>query len=128
MGAISKWFACSGEMMLARDTGDTAENAACTYLEEQNYTILERNFSCKMGEIDIIAQSPDDEVIFVEVRFRKSADFGGALESITKSKQTKIRRTAEYYLITHKMTGHACRMDVLALSPQKIEWIENAFY
>ena len=117
--------------MSTQAIGAEAEDAACNHLQQQDYTILARNFSCKFGEIDIIAQTPSDEIVFVEVRFRTHKNFGGALESITPHKQEKIRRTAEYYLMTHPTIDRACRFDVLALSMKNddfiIEWLENAF-
>jgi putative endonuclease len=73
----------------------------------------------------------NDYLVFVEVRYRKNADFGGALESIDYRKQGKLRRTAEFYLQKHKRTESPCRFDILCLSGQlsnpDINWIKNAF-
>lgn len=115
-------------MTLKKQQGDAAEQHAQHFLEQQHYTFITRNFSCRSGEIDLIMQSPEREIIFVEVRYRKNNDYGGALESITPSKQNKIRNTALYYLQKNKLDNHACRLDVIAIThDNEIEWIENAF-
>lgn len=72
-----------------------------------------------------------DYLVFVEVRYRKNLDFGGALESIDRTKQNKLRRTAEHYLLTTKNTDCPCRFDILCLNGNlnkpDIHWVENAF-
>lgn len=111
--------------------GKLAEEVAAKFLQSQGLSILQRNFLCKLGEIDLIAQDTTS-LVFVEVRFRKSAAFGGALASVTPSKQAKLRRTAEYFLLSYASLP-ACRFDILALSnnsqgqPQVDNWIQNAF-
>lgn len=70
-----------------------------------------------------------ETLVFVEVRFRKQNDYGGALESVTRSKQRKIIRTAQYYLQTERKEDCPCRFDVIAIEPeQKFQWIKDAFW
>ena len=118
-------------MTIKKQQGDHAEKLARHFLEQKNYKFITANFSCRTGEIDLVMQTPTNEVLFVEVRYRKNNDYGGALESITASKQRKIRNTALYYLQQHKLDDCACRFDVIAITQDvaapHIEWIENAF-
>lgn len=112
-------------------TGQAAEDAAALYLEQQGLQLIERNFSCKTGEIDLILKD-QDQLVFAEVRFRKNHLFGGAAASVTLTKQQKLHRTANYYL-KHLHPLPACRFDVLAMTldtQQQIiceNWIKNAF-
>ncbi len=101
---------------------------ACDYLRTQGLRLVTRNWRCRWGEIDLIMQQ-DETLIFVEVRYRKNADFGGAVESITPKKQQKIRTTALHYMQTHKSNN--ARFDVIAITGdgpmQQFEWLQNAF-
>ncbi len=115
--------------------GEDAEIACCHFLKSQGLRFVDKNFNSRFGEIDIIML--DKKIlVFVEVRFRKNDKFGGALESITPSKQNKLRRTAELYL--QKNTQHEnARFDVVSMSkktrantdkqPYTFDWIPNAF-
>lgn len=118
-------------MPTKKQQGDAAEQQAQHFLEQQGCTFITGNFSCRTGEIDLIMRSAEQEILFVEVRYRKNNDYGGALESITLSKQNKIRNTALYYLQKHKLDDCNCRFDVIAITQDgdapDIEWIENAF-
>lgn len=112
-------------------SGDQAENAACNYLQSQGLQLIERNFLCKRGEIDLIMQQADTTV-FIEVRYRRCTHFGSAAESVDWRKQEKLLATAEHYLQSHpKAAKGACRFDVVALTMQnqqhKIDWIVDAF-
>lgn len=112
-------------------SGDQAENAACEYLQSQGLRLIERNFLCKRGEIDLIMQQADTTV-FVEVRYRRNNHFGSGAESVDWRKQEKLLATAEHYLQSHpKAAKAACRFDVVALTTQnqqsKIDWIVDAF-
>lgn len=114
--------------------GQSAELFAEHYLLSYGLKTIHRNFSCKIGEIDLIMYDPDKkQLIFVEVRFRKNTRFGTAAESINSAKQKKLIRTAKYYLLTQaKSQQLSCRFDVVAinyqLDKQHTEWIQNAFY
>lgn len=118
--------------------GEDAENACCRYLQKQGLRLLERNYRCRMGELDLIMREADT-LVFVEVRFRKQQDFGGALASITPAKQKKLRRAAEFFMQQNRLDCSA-RFDVVAMSPAgqhsrfairrepyHYEWIRNAF-
>jgi putative endonuclease len=115
--------------------GKDAEAACSRYLKSQGLKLVNKNFSCRFGEIDIIML--DKKVlVFVEVRFRKNNNFGGALESITPGKQQKLRNTAELYLQQNRQYENA-RFDVVAMSSNTqtrlgkqqytFDWISNAF-
>jgi len=115
--------------------GEEAEAACYHYLKSQGLKLVEKNFNSRFGEIDIIMLDKA-MLVFVEVRFRKNNQFGGALESITPSKQNKLRKTAELYL--QKNTQHKnARFDVVSMSQNTqtsankqaytFDWIPNAF-
>lgn len=112
-------------MRLRHAQGVAAENSAVQYLQSQGCRILERNWHCKSGEIDVIAL--DGEVcVFVEVRMRRSERFGGAAMSITPAKQHKILLTAQYYLHLHQMHQNACRIDAILIDGNDhITWLKN---
>jgi putative endonuclease len=103
------------------------EQLALEYLESQGLQCIAQNFRCKFGEIDLIMQQ-NDQLIFVEVRYRNSASFGGAGESVSMSKQRKLIRTASYYLTKTKLHNSvSCRFDVICFTQQTPHWIPNAF-
>ncbi|MDP1558695.1 MAG: YraN family protein [Nitrosomonas sp.] len=108
--------------------GNDAEQYAASYLQRQHLTLLQQNYRCRFGEIDLIMRD-SATLVFVEVRMRSSEAFGGAAASITSSKQTKLLHTARHY-ISGLNAEPACRFDVVLLSGadgQKVEWIKNAF-
>ena len=107
--------------------GDGAEARAAAFLEGEGLKIVERNYRCRMGEIDLVA-SNGATLVFVEVRARTSDRFGGAAESITAAKRRKLLAAARYYLRCHG-AHFACRFDVILLSgpSARIEWITDAF-
>jgi len=112
-------------------TGKQAEASACEYLQAQGLTLVERNYLCKRGEIDLIMQDKHTTV-FVEVRYRRNDRFGSSAESVDWRKQTKLLATAEHYLQQHpKAAQNDCRFDVVALTTenrqQTIDWIIDAF-
>ncbi|MES9832926.1 MAG: YraN family protein [Candidatus Thiodiazotropha sp. LLP2] len=107
--------------------GERAEQQALDYLSRRGLKLVTRNFSCKLGEIDLIMQD-HDALVFVEVRYRQSKDFGSALDSITTGKQRKLVATANLYL--QKMQNdQPCRFDVVALhgsGNSRMTWIKDA--
>lgn len=104
--------------------GDAGEDAALAYLQRQGLRLVERNFRCKAGELDLIMQDASS-LVFVEVRKRKAAGFGGAAASITPAKQRRLLLAAQFYLQRYR-TPPACRFDVIAIDGDKIEWLKNA--
>jgi putative endonuclease len=111
-------------------SGDRAEDLALNYLRDRKFKLEQRNFNCRYGEIDLIMWD-QSYLVFIEVRYRSSNKYGGALESIDHYKQAKLRRAAEFYLVKTKRTDCACRFDILCingnLNNPDYEWIANAF-
>jgi putative endonuclease len=106
--------------------GAEAESRALSFLEGQGLELLERNYRCRMGEIDLIMKA-GETLVFVEVRERSNRNFGGAGGSITPYKQDRILRAARYYLGRLEFTPE-CRFDaVLYDETGKAEWIKGAF-
>lgn len=111
--------------------GKEMEDLACQYLTTRGLRLLTRNFYCRLGEIDLVMRD-DNMIIFVEVRFRRNAAYGSSAESVTVSKQTKLIKTATYYLQMNRLIeSSSCRFDVIAImlknNKPEIEWIKNAF-
>lgn len=114
----------------SQQIGITYEQAACDYLIQQGLKLVEKNYRCDLGEIDLIMQDQDTRV-FTEVRYRSQEDYGDALESITPRKRHKIIRTAQYYLQKNNIYDKIpCRFDIVAYAadPKKIQWIKDAFW
>ena len=110
-----------------RQTGAAYEQLAADYLMEQGYEILERNFRCRQGEIDIIAREKA-YLCFVEVKFRRGNGCGSPLAAVTERKQKKILQVARYYLMRNSLPlDTACRFDVVAVANTEITLIRNAF-
>ncbi|MFK8011979.1 MAG: YraN family protein [Marinicellaceae bacterium] len=112
--------------------GDYWENYACTYLKKKKLKKIKRNFNCKAGEIDII-MSEKNTLIFIEVKYRKDDSWVSALESVTRSKQRRIIKAAQLFLLQNKKyVDWNCRFDVLSIQGNKenpeIDWIKHAFY
>ncbi|WP_330927315.1 YraN family protein [Candidatus Sororendozoicomonas aggregata] len=116
-----------------RRDGAKAEKLALCYLKQQGLRLVAHNFACRQGEVDLVML--DYEVlVFIEVRFRASQAFGGALSSITPAKQQKVRKAAAQFIQRHKV--HAlrhCRFDTITITPNddsrqnRLEWIKGAF-
>lgn len=114
-------------------TGEHYEKQAARLLEAAGLVVLERNFSCKTGEIDIIC-SDGPGLVFVEVRYRQNPRFASAAASVTPAKQRKLIRTAQVYLQRRGwLNNRSCRFDVVAFSATRdrrtdgIQWLKSAF-
>lgn len=113
--------------MNKREIGALFEKKSAEYLIKHGYRILDKNFSCKCGEIDLIARS-EGYLCFVEVKYRSNTLKGYPAESITPSKIRKITKTAEYYMLTrHIPIDTPCRFDVVVILVNEISLIKNAF-
>lgn len=102
------------KLHIKKEFGNTGEDIATEYLEKQGYIILERNFYCKQGEIDIIAKDKN-EVVFVEVKSRSDVEYGLPSEAVTKQKIKHLCRTARYFLYKNKMFNKFIRFDVVEI-------------
>ena len=117
--------------MNRKATGDSAEQLACRYLQTQGLKLLQRNFYCRGGEIDLVMQH-GDSLVFVEVRYRHRTAFGTAAETVSTSKQARIIHCANCYLARYRAWNEPARFDVVCIeggaSQRRIEWLQNAFY
>jgi len=116
---------------IAHEFGKSGEEAAARYLKNKKFRIIERNFRFLKGEIDIIAYDKET-LVFIEVKARKSQEFGSPEESVTPSKQRQIKRVAQGFLVKNNLKDVQCRFDVLSLSfheknGYQIHHLQNAF-
>ena len=108
--------------------GAVAEQLAAEYLQKHGLKLLKANYSCRFGEVDLIMQDGETHV-FIEVRLRSGQRFGGAAASIDSRKQSKLLKTAQFYLSDFKRIP-PCRFDAVLMTSaneSNIEWIKNAF-
>lgn len=96
------------------DLGKLAENFAVELLQSKGYKIIDRNFTSRFGEIDIIAEV-DQTLVFVEVKARWSPKFGSPEEAVTPQKIWKIKKTADYYCLVNSIKNKKMRIDVVAM-------------
>lgn len=111
--------------------GKFSEEAACEFLKHHGLSFITSNYRCLLGEIDLIMRDKD-VIVFIEVRARSQPNFLGALESVTKRKQSKIIKTAMFYLKqNHLLHKCVCRFDVVAVIRHEghieCQWIKQAF-
>ncbi len=111
--------------------GHKSERQAGKYLVRQGLKLLQRNYRTPFGEIDLIMQQKET-LVFVEVRFRRSNDFGTPAETVDLRKQAKLRAVAEHYLQKNKdKSQQACRFDIVAITTNQngetFQWLQNAF-
>lgn len=109
-----------------RQAGSAYESLAADYLKGKGYQILEKNYFCKIGEVDIIARL-ENTIVFVEVKYRKSRGHGNPLEAVNQAKMRKICRVADFYIMSHKLSEVSARFDVIGILGEEISHIENAF-
>jgi putative endonuclease len=114
-----------------RAAGDSFEARACSELERAGLTLLARNYSTRHGELDLVMRE-GDTVVFVEVRYRRSASHGDAASSVTASKQTRLILAAQHWLAAHPQHARrACRFDVVSYDGPadaiRRDWLRGAF-
>ncbi|MFK8078447.1 MAG: YraN family protein [Granulosicoccus sp.] len=126
--------------MQKKQVGDRAEKLALSWLESKGYQLIQSNYARRVGEIDLIVRHPDGTtIVFVEVRYRSSEQYGGALFSVNHIKQQRLIRTANSWLQRHASEHDHARIDVIALRPatsdkhhatlwqdHEIDWVKNA--
>jgi putative endonuclease len=115
-----KW---DGKRTDRQSQGRAGEDEALAYLQRTGLTLVERNFRCKGGEIDLIMKERS-VLVFVEVRKRSDASYGGAAASVTSRKQARLILAAQIYLQRFKMPP-ACRFDVIAIDGTSMNWLKN---
>lgn len=111
--------------------GRKAEDIACARLQQAGLALTTRNYRSPFGEIDLVMQERDT-LVFVEVRYRSSDDFGTPAETVDARKQARLRATAEHYLQnTPRASKKACRFDIVALTGNgeggDFRWLQNVF-
>lgn len=103
-------------MYINQTLGKWGENLACSYLEKNNYRIIEKNFRCRQGEIDIVAYDEEaNEVVFFEVKTRTSFNYGFPSEAVNNMKKRHIISSVKYYLFLNKMENIFVRIDVIEI-------------
>lgn len=136
MSMAKIWSALTGAAATVPDApahlrrGADAEDAALAHLQSRGLQLVQRNFRCPAGELDLIMLERG-ALVFVEVRYRHSDQFGGAAGSVDAAKQLKLRQTGEAFLQTCAVQFTACRFDVVAVCgagpAYTIDWIADAF-
>jgi putative endonuclease len=106
--------------------GKIGEELACRYLQDNGYLILSRNYRSRFGEIDIIAKKGNC-IAFIEVKYRKNNRFGEGYEAVSHQKMEKIRKTAQFFILSFKDKDIIYRFDVISIDGDRIRHIENAF-
>jgi len=115
-----------------REIGDHTELFAEQYLIQQGLVTVDKKVHCRQGEIDLIMHH-GDTLVFIEVKYRKNTNFGGAIAAVSASKQKKIKHCAVFFLHKAQLNEYntPCRFDVIALEGDinnpKVTWLKNAF-
>lgn len=99
-------------MLSKKEFGNIGEDISCKYLEQKGYKIIERNFTCRQGEIDIIAKD-GKELVFIEVKSRSNFFYGQAKDAVNEPKQKHILKSTKYYLHIHGLDNAFLRFDVI---------------
>lgn len=97
-----------------RDIGILGEALAEKYIKNQGYIVIEKNFRCKIGEIDIVGKDKE-HITFIEVKSRYNKDFGSPAEAVNYYKQRKLYKTAEFYIMKNKLYNFTFRFDVIEI-------------
>lgn len=118
-------------MSSGSEKGRAGEDIAARFLQERGLRVLERNFRCPIGEIDIVCRD-GDVVVFVEVKSRATSQFGTPQEAVTRFKRKRLTSLALWYLKEHRLDRRRARFDVVAVrlratGPPTVDWIANAF-
>lgn len=112
--------------MNKRCVGSLYEDICAEYLTENGFNVLQRNYKCKVGEIDIVAEK-DNIIRFIEVKYRGNGKYGFALESIDLKKQNRIKRAASWFLNEKGLNGVQCSFDVITVENNVVEYYFNCY-
>ncbi len=114
-----------------RAAGARFEGHALTYLQRQRLVLVARNVHCRGGELDLVMRERDGTLVFVEVRARVNAAYGGAAASVGWHKRQRVLRAARHYLLAyageHDALPPACRFDVVTFEGGRLAWLRDAF-
>ena len=116
---------------MTRYIGAQWEDAVLAHLTRTGLALLTRNFTCRLGELDLVMRDRDC-IVFVEVRYRSSRARGDGVVSVGRAKRTKLVRAAQIYLLAHPQLAELpCRFDVIgcggSLQQPQLDWIRSAF-
>lgn len=119
-------------MYISHEIGEVGERLACKYLEENDYNILQKNFRCYQGEIDIIARDNiKNELVFIEVKTRTNREYGNPVDSIDKYKKKHIYKALKYYIFINNLVNEYIRIDAIEVyilkNQNKINHIKQIF-
>ena len=118
-------------MVNNRSTGTYYEDKAADYLTSKNVDLIERNYRCRMGEVDLIGRDTEDGqncLVFFEVKYRTTGECGSAAEAVGRAKQKKICHVCDFYRMMRGVSDDMqIRFDVVAIDGEEITWIRNAF-
>ena len=113
--------------MSSRQVGSHYETLAIKYLEDNGLTITQRNYRCKLGEIDLIGEDRE-YLVFIEVKYRTTSNIGYSVEAVNYKKQRIISKCASYYCMVNDIDQmKSIRFDVVIFDGNEFEWIKNAF-
>lgn len=119
-------------MVTTKTLGDEGEERALAHLLRAGLKLVQRNYRVgsgpgrPAGEVDLILRDRDGTLVFVEVRQRRSATHGGAAASVTPTKQRRVVRAAQHFLL-RLQTPPPCRFDVIAIDGGELQWLQGAF-
>ena len=111
---------------MSRALGAAAETRAAEFLQRKGYRVVDRNWTCRGGEIDLVCDD-GETLVFVEVRARKDDRHGTPLETVRDEKRRRLIRAAEHYLTKKKLWERACRFDVVGIAGDVVDHVEDAF-
>lgn len=114
------------EVSSTAERGGHAERVAERELVRLGYRIVERNFRCTAGELDLVARD-GETLVFVEVRSRRTDRYGSALAAVGRDKQRQVSRVAAAYLALRKPTFDTCRFDVVGITGDRVEVVQDAW-
>lgn len=118
-------------MYVSHELGRIGENIIADYITKLGYKVVERNFACNQGEIDIIAKDKE-ELVFIEVKTRTDISYGEASEAVTDTKKRHLINSIKYYIYKQKLENHPIRIDVAEVyinkGKVKVNYIKQAIY
>ena len=118
-------------MYVSHELGRIGENIIADYITKLGYKVVERNFACNQGEIDIIAKDKE-ELVFIEVKTRTDISYGEASEAVTDTKKRHLINSIKYYIYKQKLENQPIRIDVaevyIECGKVKINYIKQAIY